>query len=289
LVTARPLDQILQAIELGTKAGFRDKSKVAAWSTVSSCTGEEGLRRAVVTMASVKARSTGPKSGAPSTWHPPQHGVGAARLRLAGLQHEVGGSSTTEWWARWVAFPVPSTKRRQGWMATTPTARHGCIFPAALASSLPFFLLLPPSSAQRPTAPGGSPHGGSGKGFAAPAAKECSAPREAALVSPFFLSLFFSSSSLVHGGGGGFGWGSGRPAGDWALIGGRLGFGAPGGRRGSSAAVPAATRHASGCAARWGRQPWERRGALPLPRCRHGGTEEGEKKTGEELSGGVHL
>jgi hypothetical protein len=45
-------------IELGTKASFRDKSKVVAWSTVSSCTGEEGLRRAVLTMASVKARST---------------------------------------------------------------------------------------------------------------------------------------------------------------------------------------------------------------------------------------
>jgi hypothetical protein len=36
--------------------------------------------------------------------------------------------------------------------------------------------------------------------------------------------------------------------GDWALIGGRLGFGAPKGRRGSSASVPAATRHTSGCA-----------------------------------------
>jgi hypothetical protein len=90
-------------------------------------------------MASVKARSTGPKSGAPSTWHPPQHGVGAAKLRLAGLQHEVGGSSTTEWWTRWVTFPVSSTKRRQGWMATSPTAWHGCSSPAVLASSLPFF------------------------------------------------------------------------------------------------------------------------------------------------------
>jgi hypothetical protein len=34
---------------------------------------------------------------------------------------------------------------------------------------------------------------------------------------PFFLSLPFSSSSLIHGGGGGFVWGSGRPAGDWYL------------------------------------------------------------------------
>jgi hypothetical protein len=42
--------------------------------------------------------------------------------------------------------------------------------------------------------------------------------------------------------------GSGRPAGDWALIGDRLGFGAPKGWQGSSASVPAATRHTSGCA-----------------------------------------
>jgi hypothetical protein len=152
----------------------------------------------VLTMASVKARSSGPKSGAPSTWHPPQHGVGAAKLRLAGLHHEVGSSSTTEWWVRWVTFPVSSTKRRQGWMATTPTARHGCSSPAALASSLPSFLLLPPSSSQRLIAPGGSPHGGSGRDFAAPAAKEFSAPRVAALVSPLFslplLLLLFSGS-----------------------------------------------------------------------------------------------
>jgi hypothetical protein len=224
----------------------------------------------VLTMASVKARSSGPKSGAPSTWHPPQHGVGAAKLRLAGLHHEVGSSSTTEWWVRWVTFPVSSTKRRQGWLATTPTARHGCSSPAALASSLPSFLLLPPSSSQRLIAPGGRPHGGSGRDFAAPAAKECSAPRVAALVSPpFFLSLFFSSSSLVHGGGGGFGWGAGRPAGDWALIGGRLGFGAPKGRQGSSASVPRGTRRTSRGAGAVGQRPW-RRGALP-PRCHHGG------------------
>jgi hypothetical protein len=86
----------------------------------------------VLTMASVKARSTGPKSGAPSTWHPPQHGVGAAKLRLAGLHHEVGSNSTTEWWTRWVTFPVSSTKRRQGWTATSPTAWHGCSSPAVL-------------------------------------------------------------------------------------------------------------------------------------------------------------
>jgi hypothetical protein len=60
---------------------------------------------------------------------------------------------------------------------------------------------------------------GSGRDSAASAAKWCSTPRVAVLVSPppLFLSLFFSSSSLVHGGGGGLGWGSGRPAGDWYL------------------------------------------------------------------------
>jgi hypothetical protein len=139
-------------IELGTKAGFRDKSKVAAWSTVSSCTGEEGLRRAVLTMASVKARSTGPKSGAPSTWHPPQHGVGAARLRLAGLQHEAGGSSTTEWWTRRVTgdiahsltrLQLPCGSERD---SARPAAK-GCSAhrAAALVSpllSLPLLLLL---------------------------------------------------------------------------------------------------------------------------------------------------
>jgi hypothetical protein len=169
-------------------------------------------------MASVKARSTGPKSGAPGSWHPPQHDVGAAKLRLAGLQHEVGGSSTTEWWTRWVTFPVSSTKRRQGWMATSPTAWHGCSSPAVLASSLPFFsfpLLL--HSDRQPRVAVLTAVLGSGGDSAAPAAKGCSAPRVAALVPPFFLSLFFSSSSLVHGGGGGLGWGSGRPAGDWYL------------------------------------------------------------------------
>jgi hypothetical protein len=142
----------------------------------------------VLTMASVKARSTGPKSGAPGTWHPPQHGVGAAKLRLAGLQHEVGGNSTTEWWTRWVTFPVSSTKRRQGWMATSPTAWHDYSSPVVL---------------------GGIPQCRRKKGARRLGWRRWSPP--------FFLSLFFSSSSLVHGGGGGLGWGSGRPAGDWYL------------------------------------------------------------------------
>jgi hypothetical protein len=80
-------------------------------------------------------------------------------------------------------------------------------------------------------------------------AARCPATSNSLPVSGFSLSSSpFSSSSLTHGGGGGFGWGSGRPARDWALISGRLGFGAPKGRRGSSASVPAATRHTSECA-----------------------------------------
>jgi hypothetical protein len=142
----------------------------------------------VLNMASMKARSTGPKSGAPSTWHPPQHGVGAAKLQLTGLLHEVGGSSTTEWWTRWVTFPVSSTKRRQGWMATSPTAWHGCSSLAVL---------------------GGIPQRRRQKGARCLGWWRWSPP--------FFLSLFFSSYSLVHGGGGELGWGSGRPAGDWYL------------------------------------------------------------------------
>jgi hypothetical protein len=98
-------------------------------------------------------------------------------------------------------------------------------------------------------------------------AARCTATSNLLPVSGFSLSSSpFSSSSLSHGGGGGFGWGSGRPTGDWALIGGRLGFGAPKGRRGSSASVPAATRHTSGCARTVGAAAMGA-GAVLAPRC----------------------
>jgi hypothetical protein len=236
-------------------------------------------------MASAKARSTGPKSGARSTWHPPQHGVGAAKLRLAGLHHEVCGSTTTEWRTRWVTFPFSSTKRWQGWMATTPTAWHGCSSPAALASSLPSFLLLPPSSSQRPTAPGGSPHGGSGRDLAALAAKGGSAPRVAALVSPLLslpLLLLLLSGSWW--------WqriwmGSGRPARDWAFKRRPPRVCGAGGRWRSPASVPRGTRRASGER----RQAQGRGRGFPPRAVRHPSVQEEEENRDERLTCGVHL
>jgi hypothetical protein len=229
-------------------------------------------------MASVKVRSTGPKSGAPSTWHPPQHSVGTAKLRLAGLHHEVGGNTTR------VADALGHLPRllHQATAGVDGDNAHSLArlqLPCGSGLLPPPFLLLPPSSSQRPTAPGGSPHGSSGRDFAAPAAKGYSAPRVAALVFPLLslppLLLLFSDSWWWRG----FGWGSGRPAGDWALIGGRLGFGAPEGRRGSSASVPRGTRCTSG-----GGGDSHGAGAAPCPTARHGRCRREEKQTGE--SGG---
>jgi hypothetical protein len=170
-------------------------------------------------------------------------------------------------------------------MATTPTAWHGCSSSAALASSLPSFLLLPPSSSQRPTAPGGSPHGGSGRDLAAPAAKGGSAPRVAALVSPLLslpLLLLLLSGSWW--------WqriwmGSGRPARDWAFKRRPPRVCGAGGRWRSPASVPRGTRRASGER----RQAQGRGRGFPPRAVRHPSVQEEEENRDERLTCGVHL
>jgi hypothetical protein len=78
-------------------------------------------------------------------------------------------------------------------------------------------------------------------------------------------------------------------AGDWALIGGRLGFGAPEGRRGSSASVPAATRRASGGAGEHGTRGGRRYRVGRGRRLRAGherasaGRRKGHRKIGADL------
>jgi hypothetical protein len=134
------------------------------------------------------------------------------------------------------ALPSKWPRPHSSGTRATSAARTG------LASRYSFPRLLrlpPPRTAARRLLDEASGAGSKGRLRAPPWAP----PSSSLPSSPSFLPSLVAANLGVKSMGGAV---QGVAAGDWALIGGRLGFGAPEGRRGSSASVPRGTRRASG-------------------------------------------